>query len=108
MNCEIRSRWLNWRGEHLSLFWWKAKVSGLWSVRMVKCRASSKCRKYLTASYIACSSLSCALCFCCARLSFLEKKERGCQTYCTRCWRTAPMAVVEASVTSAREAVGSG
>jgi hypothetical protein len=28
------SRWLNCRGEHLS-FWLKAKVSGLWSVRMV-------------------------------------------------------------------------
>ena len=41
LNCEMKSRWLNWRGEHLSLFWWKAKVSGLWSVRMVKCRASS-------------------------------------------------------------------
>ena len=29
------SRWLNCRGEHLSFFWLKAKVSGLWSVRMV-------------------------------------------------------------------------
>ena len=41
VNYEIKSRWLNWRGEHLSHFWWKAKASGLWSVRMVKCRASS-------------------------------------------------------------------
>jgi hypothetical protein len=43
--------------------------------------------------------VSYALYFCCAGLSFLEKKARGYQTSCTRCWRTAPMAVAEASVT---------
>ena len=39
-------------------------------------------------------------------LRFLEKKARGCQTSCTRCWRTEPMAVFEASVTKAGEVVG--
>jgi hypothetical protein len=41
VNFEIKSKWLKWRGEHLSLFWWKAKVSSLKSVRVVKCRAQS-------------------------------------------------------------------
>jgi hypothetical protein len=81
VNCEIKSRCLNWRGEHLPLFWWKANVRGLWPVNVVKCRASSMWRKYLTVSYIAKSSLSYALYFCCAGLSFLEKKARGCQTF---------------------------
>ena len=42
-----------------------------------------------------------------AGLSFL-KKETGCQGPCTRCWRIAPMAVVEASVTRASGEDGSG
>ena len=45
---------------------------------------------------------------CCAGLSFLEKKARGCQTSCTCCWRAAPMAVVEASVTKASGTFGCG
>ena len=28
VNSEMKSRWLNWRGEQLSLFRWMAKVSG--------------------------------------------------------------------------------
>jgi len=46
--------------------------------------------------------------FCYAGLSFLEKMVRGCQTPWTRCWRTAPIAVVEASVIRASGAVGFG
>ena len=45
--------------------------------------------------------------FCCAGLSFLEKA-RGCQTSSTRCWTTAPKAVVEASRTKASGAVACG
>ena len=41
VNCDMKSRWLNLHGEHSCLFWCKAKVNGLWSVRMVTCRASS-------------------------------------------------------------------
>ena len=29
VNWEMKSRWLNWRFEHLSLYWCKAKVNVL-------------------------------------------------------------------------------
>lgn len=48
VKCEIMCRWLKCRVEQLSLFWWKAYVSGLWSVKMVKSRASSMWQKYLS------------------------------------------------------------
>jgi hypothetical protein len=38
----------------------------------------------------------------------VEKKARGCQAFLTRCCSTAPMADVEASVSSASGADGSG
>jgi hypothetical protein len=41
-------------------------------------------------------------------INFLEKKARSCQSLATRCCRTAPRADVEASVTSANGAEGSG
>jgi hypothetical protein len=42
------------------------------------------------------------------RVIFLEKKAKGCQAFWTRCLGMAPMADVEASVTSASGADGSG
>jgi hypothetical protein len=41
VNWAMKSWWLNCRGEHLSRFCWKAYVRGLWSVKIVKWRASS-------------------------------------------------------------------
>jgi hypothetical protein len=42
------------------------------------------------------------------RADFSVNKARGCQTPRTRCWKTAPLAVVEAPVTRTSGAVASG
>jgi hypothetical protein len=57
---------------------------------------------------MASSSRSYGLYFCRAGLSCFEKKARGCKALLTSCYSTAPMAGVEASVTSASGAGGSG
>jgi hypothetical protein len=36
VNWDMKSWWLNCRGEHLSRFCWKAEVIGVWSVNMTK------------------------------------------------------------------------
>ena len=67
------------------------KVRGLWSVKMQNSLPSTKCQRYITSS----SQLK-VLYRVSAGLSFLEM---GHPRPPTDCWRTAPTAVSEASVT---------
>lgn len=63
-NCAIKLRCLICRGDDLSAFCLKAKVTGLWLVKIWKERPSNKYWKYLMAAYIANSSRSYVLyCF---------------------------------------------
>ena len=89
-------------------FWRKAKVRGLWSVKIMKVLVSTMCLKCLIALEIAKSSLSKALYLGSADLIFLEKKPRGCHPSLVRCCRAAPIAKSDASVKIANGASGSG
>lgn len=97
----MKSKCLNWRGEHLSGFCRNAKVNGLWSIYTVNVRASNICRKCLTAKYTANSSLSNALYFTLDRLNFFEKNANGSQPLSPSCCSTAPTLWSKASVNTA-------
>ena len=97
---EMKSRWLNWRGEFVHLL-----VEGEGERLVVRQDGEMSGLQHVP------EVLHCFVArghrHCCAGLSFLEKKASSCQASCTRCCRTAPMAVVEASVTRASGADGS-
>jgi hypothetical protein len=101
VNCAIKPRRLNFRGEQLSRFCWKAKVIGLWSMKITNNNAA--CGRNTLRPRMQLEVLDRKRCIF-VELSFLEKNPRSWQTLSTRYCSTAPMA----EVTSTSGVAGSG
>ena len=87
---------------------WRAANNGLWLVHSRNCRPSRAYLKWRMAVKAASSSLSKAEYFHSVEDNFLEKKPSGRQPFTSRCCRTPPMWVSDASAVKNSSAWCSG